>query len=104
MCSTLHSDACCQAIILQHEKLTFITPEIQKQNRQGVPHRNQEKSHCKEEGKDEDGAERRSQEKGKDGDEAEKGGFGSQEEGQDKDGAVVEAKKEENERMRLVGG
>ena len=73
----------------KHEKLIFITPKIQKKNRQGIRRRNQESSCCKEEGKDGDEAERsccRSQEKGKDG-----------------DGTTVEAKKEENKRMRLVG-
>ena len=50
----------------------------------------QERSHCQEEGKDEDGAERSR--------------CRSQEEGKDRDGAVAEAKKEENERMRLEGG
>ena len=73
----------------KHNKLIFITPEIQKKNRQGIRRQNQERSHCKEEGKDGDGVERsrcRSQEKGKDGDRA-----------------TAEAKKEEKKRMRLVG-
>ena len=73
----------------KHDKLIFITPEIQNKNRQGIRRRNQERSRCKEEGKDGDGAERsrcKSQEKGKDG-----------------DGAAAEAKKEEKKRMRLVG-
>ena len=106
-CSALHSDACFQAIIIQHDKLVFITSEIQKKNRKGIRHRNQERGHCQKEGKDGDGAERsccRSQEKGKDGDGAERGDCGSQEERQDGDGAPVEAKKEVKERMRLEGG
>ena len=86
----LHSDACFQTIIIQHDNLVFITSEIQKKNRQGIRRRNQERGHCQEEGKDGDGAER--------------GGYGSQEERQDGDGAPAEAKKEEKERMRLEGG
>ena len=89
-CSALHSDACCQAIIIQNDKLTFITSEIQKKNRQGIRRWNQERGHYQEEGKDGDGAERshcRSQEKGENG-----------------DGVASKAKKEENERMRLEGG
>ena len=69
-CSALHSDACCQAIIIQHDKLVFITSEIQKNNRQGIRRRNQERGHFQEEGKDGDGAERsccRNQEEGQDG-------------------------------------
>ena len=31
----LHCDACCQATIIQHDKITFTMPEIQKKNRQG---------------------------------------------------------------------
>ena len=89
-CSALQSDACCQTIIIQHDKLVSITSEIQKKNRQGVRHGNQERGHCQEEGKDGDGAER--------------GDCGSQEERQDGDEAPAEAKKEENERMRLEGG
>ena len=90
MCSTLHSDACYQAIIIQHDKLVFITSEIQKKNWEGIRHRNQERGHCQEEGKDGDGAERSR--------------CGSQVERQDGDGAPAEAKKEEKERMRLEGG
>ena len=89
-CSALHNYACCQAIIIQHDYLVFITSEIQKKNRKSIRRRSQERGHYQEEGKDGDEAERsccRSQEKGKDG-----------------DGASVEAKKEENERMRLEGG
>ena len=106
-CSTLHSYACCQAIIIQHDNLVFITYEIQKKNRQSIHRRSQERGHCQEEGKDGDRAERsrcRSHEKGKDKDGAERGGCGSQEERQDGDGAPIEAKKEEKERMRLEGG
>ena len=50
----------------------------------------QQRHHCQEEGKDEDGAERSC--------------CRSQEEGQDGDGVVSEVKKEEKERMRLEGG
>ena len=90
MCSALHSDACCQASIIQHNKLTFITSEIQKKNRQGIHRRSQERGHSQEEGKDGDGAERSC--------------YKNQEEGQDGDGATAKAKKEEKERMRLEGG
>ena len=106
-CLTLHSYACCQAIIIQHDNLVFITSEIQKKNRKSIRRQSQERGHCQEEGKDGDRAERsrcRSQEKGKDGDGAERSTWGSQEERQDGDGAPAEAKKEENERIRLEGG
>ena len=89
-CSALHSDACFQAIIIQHDKLTFITFEIQNKNRRGTRRRSQERG--------------RFQEEGKDGDWAERSCCRSQEEGQDGDGVAVEAKKEENETMRLEGG
>ena len=95
-CSALHSDAYYQVIIIQHGKLTFITSEIQKKNRQGILRRNQERGHYQEEGKDGDGAERRSQEEGEDGDGAERGSCESHEEGQDGDGAAAEARKKEN--------
>ena len=71
---------------------------------QGTRLWNQERSRCKEEGKDGDETERRSQEEWKDGDRAERGDCRSKEEGQDGDGAAVEDKKEKNGRMRLVGG
>ena len=96
----LHSDACCQAIIIQHDKLVFITSEIQKNNRQDIRRRNQERGHCQEEGKDEDGAERRKGRRRW----AERSYCGSQEEGQNGNGVAAEVKKEENERMRLEGG
>ena len=89
-CSTLQSYACCQAIIIQHDNLEFITSEIQKKNRQSIRPRSQERGHCQEEGKDGDGAERSC--------------CRSQEERQDGDGVPVEARKEEKERMRLEGG
>ena len=89
MCLTLHNNACCQAFILQHDKLIFITPEIQKKNRQGIRRQNRERSCCQKEGKVGDGAERSC--------------YRSQEEGKDGDGAAVEARKEEKKRMRLVG-
>ena len=89
-CSALHSYACCQAIIIQHDNLVFMTSGIQKKNRQSIRRRSQERGHCQEEGKDGDGAERRR--------------CRSQENGKDGDVAPVEAKKEEKERMRLEGG
>ena len=76
--------------IIQHDKLVFITSEIQKNNRQCIHRRNQERGHYQEEGKDGDGAERSC--------------CRSQEEGQDGDGVAAEVKKEEKERMRLEGG
>ena len=73
----------------KHGKLIFITPKIQKKNRQGIRRLNQERSRCKE--------------KRKDGDEAERSHCRSQEKGKDGDRAATEAKKEEKKRMRLVG-
>ena len=76
--------------MLQHDKLIFITPEIQKKNRQVICCWNRERSCC------------RGQKEGKDGDRAERSCCRSQEEGKDGDGTAVEAKKEEKTEMGLV--
>ena len=64
-CSALHSDACFQAIIIQHDKLTFITSEIQKKNRQGILRRHQERATAKKKGKTEMGLKEEAKKKGK---------------------------------------